>query len=178
MFEKAVVRKRIVKKFRTRGPRPNPTWCSAWFSIASSASECQKQATFSFHQTQNFKNCWTAWTEIHCWGEHPWPCQENCMQCSSDPLLHPACTSSKATERLNKDFVRWRVTTSLAHREVCLKGATDSLHLSNAQPYIPAVVGPLAGRGDRDNCNSSEVQAILWRREMNPTLVLLRCGQS
>lgn len=66
----------------------------------------------------------------------------------------------------------------MARRDICLKGATDSLHLPNALHYIPAVVGPLAGRRDRDNCNSFEVQALLSRREMNPTLVLVRCGQS
>lgn len=65
----------------------------------------------------------------------------------------------------------------MAYRDICLKGATDSLHLPYALHYIPAAVGPLAGRGDQDNCNSFEVQALL-SREMNPTLVLVRCGQS
>ena len=67
------------------------------------------------------------WTEIHLWAEQQKTCQEHCMQLSSDPHL----PSAKTTENQTIDLVKWRVTATIAHSDVWLKGAMDSLHLSN-----------------------------------------------
>lgn len=87
VFEKAVVRGRSAKKFNRKGPAQY-YHLIAWLCITASASEWQRQAKFSFHQTHHFKNCWAVWTEINLRTVQQKTCQEHWCRSALTFNLH------------------------------------------------------------------------------------------